>query len=152
MPRIVHSFIELSGVYRDLVEKAVSSTALCTYYRYHAITGALSIVLAILDTLLMDPCIRVNILRLETKYFHAIVVFSCSWAYAALPIKSHRNVDLKSDCASAPASQAESFLYVDSSIRKNRPFFSKLCLAPCTPGKRSSTLLRFHGLCFLATP
>lgn len=124
-PRIVHSFIELSGVYRDLVEKAVSSTALCTYYRYHAITGALSIVLAILDTLLMDPCIRVNILRLETKYFHAIVVFSCSWAYAALPIKSHRNVDLKSDCASAPASQAESFLYIDSSIRKKSPLLLK---------------------------
>ncbi|EFO63330.1 Hypothetical protein GLP15_3918 [Giardia lamblia P15] len=120
-PRIVHSFIELSGVYRDLVEKAVSSTALCSYYRYHAITGALSIVLAILDTLLMDPCIRVNILRLETKYFHAIVVFSCSWAYAALPIRSHRNVDLKPDCASTSTNQAESFLYVDLSIRKRSP-------------------------------
>lgn len=137
-PRIAHSFIELSGVYRDLVDKTVSSNELCSYYRYHAITSALSIVLAILDALLVDTCIRANILKLETKYFHAIVIFSCSWAYASLPISSHRGTGLASGCISVPHDQPRSSLYIDLSIPKSSPLLLKT--APPTLHAKQTTL------------
>lgn len=124
-PRIVHSFIEISGVYRDLVEKAVTSNELCSYYRYHAITGALSIVLAILDALMMDASIRANILRLETKYFHAIIVFSCSWVYASLPIRSYCNENLVFNSSAVASTQPRNSLYINTSIRKSSPLLLK---------------------------